>query len=401
MYEDAAREHAAGAGRGRRGVRRGARPRSRRRAGPTAGEHARRCRAPRWPSTRTAGSPGSRRPPTASAAWPPAPDAVTVTEPDDAIVLENGRLRAELGRDGPLRSLVERAHRPRGAGRRRATGCSSTTTGRPTTTPGTSTRSTWRRRADAAAGDVGHGACSATRCGPSVAIEWRIGRASTHAPASCGSTPGARRLEFHCEADWQERHTLLKVLFPVAVRAANATYQMQFGHTERPTHYSTSHDLARFEVPGHRFADLSEHGFGVALLTDCKYGYSTYQNEMRISLLRAPAYPDSAGRHRRAPVRLRRHAARRRLARGRGGGRGGTLRDACPLGRRRRRTALLVCGRRSEPGARHGQAGRGLRRAGAAAVRGPRRPRHGPRPASACRSPAPSCATCSRTPGRR
>ena len=85
---------------------------------------------------------------------------------------------------------------------------------------------------------------------------------------------------------------MLKVLFPVAVHAPNATYQMQFGHAERPTHYSTSHDLARYEVPGHRFADLSEHGFGVALLTDCKYGYSTYGNEMRISLLRSPQMPD-------------------------------------------------------------------------------------------------------------
>jgi alpha-mannosidase len=54
-------------------------------------------------------------------------------------------------------------------------------------------------------------------------------------------------------------------------------------------------------VPGHRFADLSEHGFGVALLTDCKYGYSTYENRMRISLLRSPTYPDpeaGMGRHR-------------------------------------------------------------------------------------------------------
>ena len=53
-------------------------------------------------------------------------------------------------------------------------------------------------------------------------------------------------------------------------------------------------------MPGHRFADLSEHGFGVALLTDCKYGYSTHGNEMRISLLRSPTEPDpqaDVGRH--------------------------------------------------------------------------------------------------------
>jgi alpha-mannosidase len=103
----------------------------------------------------------------------------------------------------------------------------------------------------------------------------------------------SRRLEFHCTMDWQEAHKVLKVMFPVSVRAMNATYEMQFGSVERPTHYNTSYDLARFEVPGHKWSDLSEHGFGVALLSDCKYGFSTYGNEMRLTLLRAPKQPDA------------------------------------------------------------------------------------------------------------
>jgi alpha-mannosidase len=84
------------------------------------------------------------------------------------------------------------------------------------------------------------------------------------------------------------------------VRAPSATYEMPFGYAERPTHYSTSRDAAQYEVPGHRFADLSEHGFGAAVLTDSKYGYSCYGNELRISLLRAPKSPDpeaDMGRH--------------------------------------------------------------------------------------------------------
>ncbi|MCC5828867.1 MAG: alpha-mannosidase [Phycisphaeraceae bacterium] len=111
----------------------------------------------------------------------------------------------------------------------------------------------------------------------------------------------SRRLEIHCRADWHESHKFLKVAFPVNVLAMNATYEMQFHAVERPTHYNTSHDLARFEVPGHRWADLSEHGFGVALLTDCKYGYSTRGHRIHISLLRAPAHPDpdaDQGEHR-------------------------------------------------------------------------------------------------------
>jgi alpha-mannosidase len=103
---------------------------------------------------------------------------------------------------------------------------------------------------------------------------------------------GSPRLEFHTTVEWAEERKLLKTSFPLDVRAPNATYEMQFGYTERPTHYSTSFDSARYEVPGHRFADLSEHGFGAALLTDSKYGYSGFGNELRISLLRAPKSPD-------------------------------------------------------------------------------------------------------------
>jgi alpha-mannosidase len=132
-----------------------------------------------------------------------------------------------------------------------------------------------------------------------VAFERRVGERSTLRQV-VRLDAGARRLELHTSVDWHESHALLKVCFPLAVRAANATYETPFGSTERPTHFSTSFDRARYEVPGHRFADLSEHGFGAALLTDCKYGYSCFGGELRISLLRAPKSPDpdaDMGRH--------------------------------------------------------------------------------------------------------
>ena len=103
---------------------------------------------------------------------------------------------------------------------------------------------------------------------------------------------GSRRVEFRTEVDWQERHRFLKVAFPVAVRAATAEYEMQHGHLARPTHANTSWDEARFEVCGHRWADLSEPGYGVALLNDCKYGYDVRGSTLRLSLLRGPGYPD-------------------------------------------------------------------------------------------------------------
>ena len=132
----------------------------------------------------------------------------------------------------------------------------------------------------------------------------------------------ARRIEFHCDIDSREDRKMLKAVFPTTVRAMNATYEMQFGCVERPTHFNTSYDLARFEVPGHKWVDLSEHGFGVALLSESKYGFSTFGGTMRISLLRATTAPDPTadrGRHRFAYALMPHAGDWRRRRRCRGG----------------------------------------------------------------------------------
>ncbi|HYA68642.1 MAG TPA: glycoside hydrolase family 38 C-terminal domain-containing protein, partial [Acidimicrobiales bacterium] len=103
---------------------------------------------------------------------------------------------------------------------------------------------------------------------------------------------GSRALEFDTEVEWHETNRLLKVAFPVAVRSPRATFEIQYGHVERPTHANTSWDVARFEVCAHKWADLSEPGYGVALLNDSKYGYDIAGSILRLSLLRAPAWPD-------------------------------------------------------------------------------------------------------------
>ncbi|MBK1809471.1 alpha-mannosidase [Clostridium sp. YIM B02505] len=100
------------------------------------------------------------------------------------------------------------------------------------------------------------------------------------------------RIDFENEIDWKERHILLKVAFPVDVHADKATYEIQYGNVERPTHWNTSWDYARFEVCAHKWADLSEGGYGVSLLNDCKYGHDIKNSVIRLSLLKSPSYPN-------------------------------------------------------------------------------------------------------------
>ncbi|WP_339219086.1 alpha-mannosidase [Paenibacillus sp. FSL H8-0332] len=103
---------------------------------------------------------------------------------------------------------------------------------------------------------------------------------------------GSARIDFETYVDWHEQHQLLKAAFPVAVRATEATYDIQFGNVKRPTHWNTSWDYARFESVGHQWADLSERGYGVSLLNDCKYGYDIKDHTMRLSLIKSATSPD-------------------------------------------------------------------------------------------------------------
>ena len=124
-----------------------------------------------------------------------------------------------------------------------------------------------------------------------VAIEIvkKFGKSTIKQRISLGPTPGIR---FDTEIDWHEEDKLLKVAFPVNTNSSRATYEIQFGNVERPTHYNTSWDMARFEVCAQKWVDLSEGDLGVALINDGKYGHDINGNVMRMSLLRAPKAPD-------------------------------------------------------------------------------------------------------------
>lgn len=100
-------------------------------------------------------------------------------------------------------------------------------------------------------------------------------------------------VEIASEVEWRENMKFLKVEFPVDIVNTEASYETQFGVIRRPTHYNTSWDMAKFEVCCHKWADLSENGYGVSILNDSKYGFATCGNVMRLSLLRAPKAPDA------------------------------------------------------------------------------------------------------------
>ena len=106
-----------------------------------------------------------------------------------------------------------------------------------------------------------------------------------------------RRIDFKTEVDWHEHQILLKAAFPVDVRSTKATYEIQFGNVERPTHWNTSWDYAKFETVAHKWVDLSQRDFGVSLLNDCKYGHDVKDNVMRLTLLKSGIEPDPNADH--------------------------------------------------------------------------------------------------------
>lgn len=100
------------------------------------------------------------------------------------------------------------------------------------------------------------------------------------------------RVDFETWVDWQEKERLLKVAFPVNVKARTYSTDTSAGVLERMNNKNTTWEQARFEVPCHKWVDLSEGLFGVSVLNDCKYGCDVEENVIRLSLLKAPIRPD-------------------------------------------------------------------------------------------------------------
>ena len=103
---------------------------------------------------------------------------------------------------------------------------------------------------------------------------------------------GDRRIDLDYTIDWHEHHQIMKAAFPLDVHANSATFDIQFGHVQRPTHENTSWDKAKFETCGHKWVDLSENGYGVSFLNDCKYGYSTEGSTLKLTILKCGTYPN-------------------------------------------------------------------------------------------------------------
>lgn len=101
----------------------------------------------------------------------------------------------------------------------------------------------------------------------------------------------SERIDFENEIDWHDPHQILKAEFPFDVHAMSATYDVQYGHVTRPTHANTSWDEAKFEIYAHKWVDVSEHGYGVALLNDCKYGHSINGSTLSLTMLKCPTDP--------------------------------------------------------------------------------------------------------------
>ena len=110
----------------------------------------------------------------------------------------------------------------------------------------------------------------------------------------------SKRLDFNTAVEWKEAHKMLRTAFPVNVMSQEASFDIQYAYAKRPTTRNNSWELAKFEVVAHRYADISDLQYGVALLNNCKYGHKVHGSTLDLNLLRSPKYPDfnaDIGRH--------------------------------------------------------------------------------------------------------
>ncbi|PZF53334.1 alpha-mannosidase [Curtobacterium sp. MCSS17_008] len=220
-------------------------------------------------------------------------EAVPPVRSGDHFVFDTGVVTATIDADGHVVSFVDHA------------------TGRDAVAPGSSaaqytvfrdTPNQWEAwdidRAYQRSGTV-LSAASVSVVDDALVVERPFGSSSVTTRYS--AVAGQPELHIETEVEWHERQKLLKLAFPLDVRASVASSEIQFGHIDRPTHQNTSWDMARFETSAHRWVHVAEPGFGVAVANDSTYGHDITRSTrpdggtttlVRESLLRAPTFPD-------------------------------------------------------------------------------------------------------------
>ncbi|MGO4533691.1 alpha-mannosidase [Leifsonia sp. 2MCAF36] len=134
-----------------------------------------------------------------------------------------------------------------------------------------------------------------------LAVRHSFGRSFITQRYRLGAT--ATDLQVETEVDWHEQEKLLKLAFPLDLRADSYASEIQFGHIDRPTFANTSWDTARYETVAHRWVHVAEPGFGAVVANASTYGHDVTRTVrpdggtttlVRQSLLRAPTFPDPA-----------------------------------------------------------------------------------------------------------
>lgn len=232
---------------------------------------------------------------------------VLVTEAGGGYILDNGIIRAVINADGLLESLIDHA------------------SGRDAIAPGQfgnllelhrDTPNEWDAwdidafyRRNVVRLTAARSLTVETGAGNAVVVVERLAGSSA-VTQRISLEAGAGSLAIATAVDWQEREKLLKLGFALDVRAERSASETQFGHVFRPTHLNTSWETAKFEICAHRWIHIAEPGYGVAVSNSSTYGHDVTRNireddggtttTVRLSLLRAPKFPDPAadrGRH--------------------------------------------------------------------------------------------------------
>ncbi len=102
----------------------------------------------------------------------------------------------------------------------------------------------------------------------------------------------SRRIDFVTRVDWKEKDIILKTCFDADINNDDGVFDIQYGFIRRPAHRNTSWDAAKFETCGQKYADISDGGYGIAVLNDCKYGHSVRRGRLTLSLIKASEYPN-------------------------------------------------------------------------------------------------------------
>ncbi|MGV9206188.1 MAG: glycoside hydrolase family 38 C-terminal domain-containing protein, partial [Promethearchaeia archaeon] len=105
--------------------------------------------------------------------------------------------------------------------------------------------------------------------------------------------PDSLQIDFQTDIDVHDKYLLFKTRFPFKFKTNEICAEIPYGYLERKILPKTKMQEGKWEFPAQKYVDVSDTEMGVTIINNSKYGFSSNEKGVYLTLVHTPPRPSS------------------------------------------------------------------------------------------------------------